>query len=169
MPRVQPDQVVDLRSDTVTQPTAEMRRAMAVLSGVQPRTPRGRHGILDPEEVRRAIRTPNITPRRTSLVSVETTHNPGGGTVYPLEALRAIRRTATEHGLAVHLDGARRARKMLGGGTRQAGIPVKLGGQGIKAFTMGPDTIRMVTHKDGGARRDPSNPGRSAVYPRLII
>jgi len=325
------DQLVDLRSDTVTKPTPEMRRAMAeaevgddvfgedptvnrleavaaerlgkeaglfvlsgtmgnqvslmahtqrgdeiildegshifnyevaalaVLSGLQPRTLRGRHGILDPEEVRQAIRPPNIHYPKDTLICVENTHNRGGGTVYPLETLRKIRRIATENGLAVHMDGARmfnasvatgtpvrelaaqadsvtfclskglgapvgsvvvgtrglidrarRARKMLGGGTRQAGILaaaglvaletmvdrlredhenarvlaeglaalpgitidlsrvqtnivifsvrrkdldapgliLKLAEQGIKAFSISQDSIRMVTHKD---------------------
>lgn len=331
MPSTRPDHVVDLRSDTVTRPTPEMRRAMAeaevgddvfgedptvnrleavaaerlgkeaglfvvsgtmgnqvslmahtlrgdeiildesshifnyevaalaVLSAVQPRTLRGQDGILDPGEVRRAIRGPNIHAPRNSLVCVESSHNRGGGTVYPLETLREIRRIATDHDMAVHLDGARlfnacvatgddlrevaaqadsvtfclskglsapvgsvvvgrrafidrarRARKMLGGGMRQAGIlaaaglvamekmvdrlredhenarllaeglaalpgihidlrkvqtnivifsiqrkdldssglVLKLGDQGIKCFSVGPDRIRMVTHKD---------------------
>ncbi len=238
-----PDRVVDLRSDTVTQPTAEMRRAMAdadvgddvfgedptvarlerlaaerlgkeaglfvtsgtqgnqvslmahtqrgdeiildesshifnyevaslaVLSAVQARPLRGRQGILDPDEVRGAIRPPNIHYPKDTLICVENTVNRGGGAAYPLDTLRAIRRIATEHGLAVHMDGARlfnaavatgvpadeiaahadsvtfclskalaapvgsvvtgtrafidrarRARKMLGGGMRQAGI-----------------------------------------------
>src|SRR5574341_2083691 len=33
--------------------------ALAVLSGLQPRTLRGRHGILDPDDIRRAVRMPN--------------------------------------------------------------------------------------------------------------
>ncbi len=331
MPSTDPAPLVDLRSDTVTKPTPEMRRAMAkaevgddvfgedptvnrlealaaerlgkeaglfvvsgtmgnqvslmahtqrgdeiildegshifnyevaalaVLSAVQPRTLRGHRGIMDPEDIRQAIRLPNIHAPRNTLVAVESSHNRGGGTVYPLETLREIRRIATQHGLAVHLDGARvfnacvatdtpvqevaaqadsvtfclskglgapvgsvvvgtrafidrarRARKMLGGGMRQAGILaaaglvaletmvdrlqedhenarvlaeglaalpgiaielarvqtnivifnvqrkdldapgliLKLAEQGIKAFSIGPDAIRMVTHKD---------------------
>jgi threonine aldolase len=326
-----PDRIVDLRSDTVTTPTPEMRRAMAeaevgddvfmedptvlrlealaaellgkeaalfvtsgtqgnqvslmahtqrgdeiildenchifnyevaalaVLSAVQARTLRGRHGILDPADVRDAIRPPNIHYPRNPLICLESTHNRGGGSVYPLETLREIRRIATERGLAVHLDGARlfnacvamgvpakdvaaqadsvtfclskglgapvgsvvtgnrdfidkarRARKMLGGGMRQAGViaaagivaletmverlredhenartlaeglarlpgieidpgrvqtnivifdlarkdldaaglVLKLAGQGVKCFAVGPIRIRMVTHKD---------------------
>jgi threonine aldolase len=331
MAATQPERVVDLRSDTVTKPTPEMRRAMAeaevgddvfgedptvqrlealaaerlgkeaglfvtsgtmgnqvslmaqtqrgdevildenshifnyevaalaILSAVQPRTLCGHHGILDPDDVRRAIRPPNIHHPKDTVVCVESTHNRGGGTIYPLETLQEIRRIAAERGLAVHLDGARlfnacvatgvpvheaaaqadsvtfclskglaapvgsvvvgtrafidrarRARKMLGGGMRQAGILaaagivalekmvnrlredhenarvlaegvaklpgihidpslaqtnivifdvrrkdvdasgliVKLGEQGIKALAIGPDRIRMVTHKD---------------------
>src|SRR5574341_375352 len=327
----EPDRVVDLRSDTVTKPTPDMRQAMAeaevgddvfgedptvnrlealaaerlgkeaglfvtsgtqgnqvslmahtqrgdeiildenshifnyevaalaVLSAVQPRTLHGRHGVLDPGDIRQAVRMPNIHYPKDALVCVESTHNRGGGTIYPLETLREIRRIATEHGMAVHLDGARlfnacvatgtpvrevaaqadsvtfclskglgapvgsvvtgtrafidrarRARKMLGGGMRQAGIlaaagivaletmvdrlqedhenarflaeglgalpgiaielarvqtntgifnvqrrdldapglVLKLGEQGIKCFSVSPDRIRMVTHKD---------------------
>jgi threonine aldolase len=81
--------------------------APAILSGVQVRTLRGGHGILDPDEVRRAIRPANIHCPRTSLIGVENTHNRGSGAVYPVETLRAIRRIADEHRLAVHLDGAR--------------------------------------------------------------
>ncbi len=253
-------QIVDLRSDTVTKPTPEMRRAMAeaevgddvfaedptvarlealaaerlgkeaglfvtsgtqgnqvslmahtqrgdeiildenshifnyevaglaILSAVQPRTLRSRHGILDPAEVRDAIRQPNIHYPKDTLICVENTHNRGGGTVYPLATLKEIRRIATEHGLAVHLDGARlwnacvatgipakevaaqadsvtfclskglgapvgsvvtgsrdfigrarRARKMLGGGMRQAGI---IAAAGIVALETMVDRLR---------------------------
>src|SRR5574342_197701 len=136
----EPEQVVDLRSDTVTRPTPAMRRAMAeaevgddvfgedptvnrlealaaarlgkeaglfvvsgtmgnqvslmahtqrgdeiildesshifnyevaalaVLSAVQPRTLRGQDGILDPDEVRRAVRGPHIPSPKAPLV-----------------------------------------------------------------------------------------------------
>ena len=260
MPLTEPDQVVDLRSDTVTKPTPEMRRAMAeaeagddvfgedptvnrlealaaerlgkeaglfvvsgtmgnqaslmaqtqrgdevildesshifnyevaalvVLSAVQPRTLRGHYGILDPEDIRRAIRPPNIHAPRNTLIAVESSHNRGGGTCYPLEALREIRRIATANGMAVHLDGARifnasiatgapvrelaaqadsvtfclskglgapvgsvvvgtrafidrarRARKMFGGGMRQAGI---LAAAGVVALETMVDRLR---------------------------
>jgi threonine aldolase len=253
-------QVVDLRSDTVTKPTPEMRRAMAeaevgddvfmedptvarlealaaerlgkeaglfvtsgtqgnqvslvahtqrgeeiildenchifnyevaalaVLSAVQARGLRGRHGILDPAEVREAIRPPNIHHPKDSLICLESTHNRGGGSIYPIETLREIRRIAKEHGLAIHLDGARlfnacvasgvaarevaaqadsvtfclskglgapvgsvvvgsqafidrarRARKMLGGGMRQAGI---IAAAGIVALETMVDRLR---------------------------
>ncbi len=179
MPADIPERIVDLRSDTITKPTPEMRRAMAeaevgddvfgedptvnrleaiaaerlgkeaglfvtsgtmgnqvslmahtqrgdeiildenshifnyevaslaVLSAVQARTLLGRQGILDPDEVRKAIRPPNIHHPKDTLLCVESTHNRGGGSIYPLETLMALRQVATEHELAVHLDGAR--------------------------------------------------------------
>jgi threonine aldolase len=43
----------------------------------------------------------------TRAVSVENTHNFGGGAVIPLEDLQALRTFADERGIGVHLDGAR--------------------------------------------------------------
>ncbi|MGZ6804122.1 MAG: threonine aldolase family protein [Nocardioidaceae bacterium] len=43
----------------------------------------------------------------TKALSVENTHNFGGGTVVPLEDLRTVRAFADEKGLGVHVDGAR--------------------------------------------------------------
>jgi len=80
---------------------------MAVIGGVMPRTLRGHYGILDPDQVRAAIRPPNIHTPRTALIAVESTHNRGGGTYYPLDVLAEIGRIGREQGIAVHLDGAR--------------------------------------------------------------
>ena len=44
---------------------------------------------------------------RTTAVSVENTHNFAGGSVLPIEDLRALREWATSIGCAVHVDGAR--------------------------------------------------------------
>ena len=44
---------------------------------------------------------------RTRRVCLENTHNRGGGTVYPLDAITDIPRWAKANGLAMHLDGAR--------------------------------------------------------------
>jgi threonine aldolase len=43
----------------------------------------------------------------TRAVSVENTHNFGGGAVIPVEELRALREYADDRGIGVHLDGAR--------------------------------------------------------------
>jgi threonine aldolase len=43
----------------------------------------------------------------TRAVSVENTHNFGGGAVVPIGDLQALRRFADERGISVHLDGAR--------------------------------------------------------------
>lgn len=43
----------------------------------------------------------------TSLVTVENTHNRGGGTVLPVDRLEPLAKVCREHDLALHLDGAR--------------------------------------------------------------
>jgi threonine aldolase len=43
----------------------------------------------------------------TRAISVENTHNFGGGTVTPIEDLQAVRRFADDRGVGVHVDGAR--------------------------------------------------------------
>jgi threonine aldolase len=81
---------------------------MAWFSGVLPKVLDGPGGILDPDSVRAGIHQ-NVPyyRARTGLVSVENTHNYGGGTVYPLETLAAIYEAAHSQGVPVHMDGAR--------------------------------------------------------------
>jgi threonine aldolase len=79
----------------------------AVLSGVMCRTLEGEHGILDVSQLEGKIRPNNEHVVRTRLVCLENTHNRGGGRVYPLEKIRAIRAWTRQNGLALHLDGAR--------------------------------------------------------------
>lgn len=81
--------------------------AGAVLSGVQLNVLDGRRGILDPEMVKSAIRPDHYWEPRTSLICLENTVNKAGGTVYPLSNIIGIAEIAREHGIALHLDGAR--------------------------------------------------------------
>ena len=171
--------IVDLRSDTVTKPTAEMRRVMAsaevgddvfgddptvnalqeyvadlfgmeaalfvpsgtmgnevaiaahtrpgdeiiadreshiylyegggpaMLSGCSMKLLSGKWGMFSATDVRSAIRPDDCHAPRTSLVVIENTHNRGGGTCWPVEAIVEIRAVANEAGLKMHLDGAR--------------------------------------------------------------
>lgn len=79
----------------------------AALSGVQLRALGGVHGVLDPEEVRRAVRPHDQHFARSRLVVFENTHNRAGGTIWPLEAVREVAAAAHDEGLLVHMDGAR--------------------------------------------------------------
>jgi threonine aldolase len=79
----------------------------AVLSGVTCRTIEGDHGILDLSQLEDKIRPANDHLVRTRLVSLENTHNRGGGRIYPLERIQAISAWARRNGLMMHLDGAR--------------------------------------------------------------
>ncbi|MBO0949131.1 threonine aldolase family protein [Fibrella forsythiae] len=68
----------------------------------------GERGKLTPELIAPAINNPTDVHRPISrLVSLENTVNKGGGCYYTLPELAAIRQLCNEHGLALHLDGAR--------------------------------------------------------------
>ena len=174
------DRMIDLRSDTVTVPSAEMRRAMyeaevgddvfgedptihrleemaaevtgkeaavfvpsgsmgnliAVLShcqrgdeaicgseahvlqyevggagGVAAVTLRAARndarGRMDPAEVESLIRGENVHTPRTSLLMLENTHNRCSGAVISVEDTQELCDLAHQHGVAVHIDGAR--------------------------------------------------------------
>ena len=79
----------------------------AFLSGVTCRTIRGEHGIIQPEQLVDKIRPVNDHMVRTRIVSLENTHNHGGGRIFPIETVRAIEKWARANKLIMHLDGAR--------------------------------------------------------------
>jgi len=82
--------------------------AMAsVFSGVQTRTLKGSRGLLDPKDVERSIHIEDDHEPGTTLLCLENTHNLAGGVVMSPEHTRELCRVAHEHGLKVHLDGAR--------------------------------------------------------------
>jgi len=81
--------------------------APAALSGVTQRTIDGRYGILDVAQLEDQIHPDDMHSVRSRLVCLENTHNRGGGTIYPVDKVKAISTWARSNGLAVHLDGAR--------------------------------------------------------------
>jgi threonine aldolase len=64
-------------------------------------------GRFDAAAVRAAYKPDNHMNAPTRLVSVENTHNMGGGLVWDQEAVRGVVRCARDLGMATHLDGAR--------------------------------------------------------------
>lgn len=81
--------------------------ASAALSGIQLRAVRARDGLLTADLVRAALRPASRYLPRSSAVTVENTHMDSGGRVMSLESASAIAAVAREHGVRVHLDGAR--------------------------------------------------------------
>jgi threonine aldolase len=80
---------------------------LAALWGVQPHPVATPDGTLSAELVERALRPASPHVPRTGGIAIENTHNAAGGTVMPVETMRAIRALADRHGLPLHLDGAR--------------------------------------------------------------
>jgi threonine aldolase len=81
--------------------------APALLAGVMTRTVQGEGGIFTAEQVAAAIRPASRYSPRSRLVCIEQTVNYGGGTIWPLESIRAVCDLAHQRGLSTHMDGAR--------------------------------------------------------------
>ena len=84
---------------------------IAALGGIQTRTLPGVRGILDPELVRPHLRAfpgdEDYHLLRTAALAVENTSVRGGGSIYPVDRLVALRQMTAEVGVAFHCDGAR--------------------------------------------------------------
>jgi threonine aldolase len=97
--------------------------ALAALWGVQARPVATPDGTLTAPLVEAAIRPPSAFTPRTGGIVIENTHNVAGGTVMPVETMRAIRAVADRHALPLHVDGARlwNAAAVLGCGLQALG------------------------------------------------
>ncbi len=69
--------------------------------------PNDQDGRIDPDAVAQAIRPKNIHHPQTTLLCLENTHNRCGGAALTPEYTSTICQLAHQHGLRVHLDGAR--------------------------------------------------------------
>lgn len=100
--------------------------APAFLSGVMIYTVNGEGGVFTEEDVLAAIRPDDPHAPRTRLVSVENTHNLGGGKVWPLGKLMAVSDIAHRFGLGVHMDGSRLMNAVVASGisAREYAYPV---------------------------------------------
>jgi threonine aldolase len=79
----------------------------AALAGVNVRPLDGARGQFDAATLEEGIRPDFRHFPRSRLVWVEQTSNLGGGSIWPLERVRAVTDVARRHRLATHLDGAR--------------------------------------------------------------
>jgi threonine aldolase len=80
----------------------------ACLGGVQLRSvPNDARGRLNPADVRATIRGENIHFPRTALICLENTQNRCNGSALSFEEMHPIAEIAHEHGIPLHIDGAR--------------------------------------------------------------
>lgn len=79
----------------------------AQICGVAVRPVKGEHGVLRLEQFTGYIRPVDAHFVRTRLLTLENTHNRGGGSIQPYQVVEEICRWARENGLKTHLDGAR--------------------------------------------------------------
>ena len=123
-----------------------------------------------------AERTTHIS--RTSLISVENTTNPGGGAVWNLDDLRDLQALAGEHGIHMHMDGARLMNAVVASGvsakefastvdsvwidlSKGLGCPVGAVLCGTSAFI---EEARILKHRFGGAMRQAGIIAAAGIY-----
>jgi threonine aldolase len=118
----------------------------SAVGGVHPHIlPNQPDGTIDLDRIAKAIRSDNEHYPATRLIALENTHNRCGGSVLSPDYVDAVGQLAHTHNLALHVSvcfskglaapvgsavagsqpfirRARRMRKQLGGGTRQAGV-----------------------------------------------
>ncbi len=114
--------------------------AHASLHGVTTRSFSSPRGVVDPGDVLGMLSIgtrPYIV--ETGVMALENTHNFGGGTVQPLDAVAAVAAGCREVGVALHLDGARL-------GNAQVATGVAMGEYG-RLF----DTVTLCLSKGLGA------------------
>ncbi len=81
---------------------------MSALGGIHPHTiPNQPDGTLAFDDIREAIRPDDPHDPITRLVALENTHNRCAGSPLSVEYTRAVGELAKQHGLILHIDGAR--------------------------------------------------------------
>jgi threonine aldolase len=148
-------------------------------SGLQTRGLPGHRGRLTPEQVRAACWTEGgFWGPRASVLAIENTHNTAGGTVWPLEELRAVIATGRELGLRLHLDGARLANAAVASGvplseiagsfdtvtlcfSKGLGCPLGALIAGSRALMQ---RARLEKHRFGGAMRQAGIVAAAGLY-----
>ncbi len=81
--------------------------APSIISNVQLHTIPGTNGVMNPDDIKSAIRSNEYYFPKTKLICFENTHNRAGGTIQPIENIKEIYAFAKENNIKVHIDGAR--------------------------------------------------------------
>ena len=80
---------------------------MASNSGVQARIIQGNRGRITAEQIKPMINVEDVHFPTSKIVSLENTSNRGGGSIYDIKDIKAIRALCDSHSMVLHLDGAR--------------------------------------------------------------
>jgi len=150
----------------------------AALAGVSVRLVEAERGIIQPEQIHDAVRPINLHHAKSRLVLLENTHNSGGGSVYPVETVARIGEVCREHGLKLHMDGARLFDACVAAGctaadyarhvdsvtfclSKSLGCPVGSMIAGDRDFI---EQVRWLRHMFGGAMRQIGYLAAAGVY-----
>jgi threonine aldolase len=142
------------------------------------------HGIPSPDaifsaaDVHARIRPKKPKAPRSRLVELEQTTNRGGGAVWPIDTVTQVSEAAREHGLSVHMDGARLMNAVVASGVPadryggamdsvwldlSKGLGCPVGGvlAGSRAFM---DEAWIWKHRLGGAMRQAGTVAAAGIY-----
>ncbi len=151
----------------------------AVHSGLAMKPIESPDGILSAEDVRAAVNpVGDLHMPTTRVLSLENTHNGGGGRVWPLDRFRAVAGEARRNGLRVHLDGARLVNAAVAAGLAPAawgseadtvtlclskGLGCPLGAIIATSAELAPKA-RRLKHLFGGAMRQAGIVAAAGLY-----
>ncbi len=93
--------------DRSSHPNQSEAGGPAWLANVMLRPVDSPRGIFTADDIAPLVSRRSTHEARSALVSVENTTNRGGGAIWPLENLAGIRALADDHGMRLHMDGAR--------------------------------------------------------------
>ncbi len=79
----------------------------ASLAGLSARLVAGEHGVITADQVRETIRADNPHFAPLKVVCIENTHNNHAGHAWSVAEVAAVSSACREHGLKLHVDGAR--------------------------------------------------------------
>ena len=82
-------------------------RGMSTIAGVTPVPLESDHGVVRPDHIREQLRGASGHESDVALLCLENTHNLRGGTVSTVAEMNETCSFAKEHGMKIHLDGAR--------------------------------------------------------------
>lgn len=150
----------------------------AWLANVMLRPVSGERGIFTVDQVRDHINPGGTHAARSAFISIENTTNRGGGAIWPLERLAEMRALADEHGMRIHMDGARLLNAVVASGIPAAtfasyadsvwfdlskGLGAPVGGvlAGTREFI---ERARLLKHMFGGAMRQAGIIAAAGIY-----
>jgi threonine aldolase len=81
--------------------------SVGAVAGLIAHTFRGEHGAITREQIEPYIKKKSLHTPPTKLIALENTHNHAGGTIFPLDEIKKLHEMSREHGIRMHLDGAR--------------------------------------------------------------
>jgi threonine aldolase len=135
-------------------------------------------GVFGAAQARQLITHGTTHAARSAFISIENTTNRGGGLPWPLEAVAELRALCDEHGMKLHMDGARLLNAVVATGIPAAtyasytdsvwidlskglGAPVGAVLMGDRAFI---ERARLLKHQFGGAMRQAGIVAAAGVY-----